>query len=181
MMDKWREKIYSKKRFFGSWYSYIKQIQVPLLNTLPPFARNIIFKLLFQNFGSNTFIDYGFYFRYPKKISIGQNVEINRNCAFYPSFIGDKGRIYISDAVIIAPNVSIYCAGHSPNSLSRIDLHDDVIIEENVYIGANATLRFGVKIGKNSTIGMGSVVVTDIPENCIAAGNPATPIRFLDA
>ena len=47
-----------------------------------------------------------------------------------------------------------------------------VIIEENVWLGTNAIVLKGVRIGKNSVIGAGSVVSSDIPSNVIAAGNP---------
>ena len=55
-----------------------------------------------------------------------------------------------------------------------------VILEENVWIGDGAKICKGVTIGKNSVIGAGSVVASDIPENVIAAGNPATVIKPLD-
>lgn len=47
------------------------------------------------------------------------------------------------------------------------------IIGNNVILGAAVTVIGGVRIGDNVTIGAGSVVVKDIPDNCIAAGNPA--------
>lgn len=53
------------------------------------------------------------------------------------------------------------------------------IIGNNVHCGANVTIIGGVKIGDNVTIGAGSIVVKDIPDNCIAAGNPARVIRYI--
>lgn len=55
-----------------------------------------------------------------------------------------------------------------------------VTIEDNCWIGANVTICPGVKIGKNSVIGAGSVVIHDIPENSVAAGNPCKVIRQID-
>ena len=52
------------------------------------------------------------------------------------------------------------------------------IVGNNVVLGANVSIIGGVKIGDNVTIGAGSVVVKDIPSNCIAAGNPARVIRY---
>jgi maltose O-acetyltransferase len=43
------------------------------------------------------------------------------------------------------------------------------------------TIRGGVKIGSNSIIGAGSVVIRDIPDNVVAAGNPARVIRKITA
>ncbi|MBU2488291.1 MAG: acyltransferase, partial [Proteobacteria bacterium] len=55
-----------------------------------------------------------------------------------------------------------------------------VVIGDNVWIGDHAVVCKGVTIGENSVIGAGSVVTRDIPANCIAAGNPAQPLRELD-
>ena len=52
-------------------------------------------------------------------------------------------------------------------------------IHQNVFLGSNVTILKGVTIGKNSIIGNGSVVTKNIPENVIAAGNPAKVIRNL--
>jgi len=54
-----------------------------------------------------------------------------------------------------------------------------VVIENNVFIGARAIVMKGVKIGENSVIGAGSVVVSNIPSNVIAAGNPCKIIKSL--
>jgi acetyltransferase-like isoleucine patch superfamily enzyme len=53
-----------------------------------------------------------------------------------------------------------------------------VEIKKGARIGLHCIILAGVTIGENSVIGAGSVVVRDIPPNCIAAGNPAKPIRF---
>ena len=53
----------------------------------------------------------------------------------------------------------------------------DVFISENVFIGDNVTILKGVTIGANSVIGNGSIVTKSIPDNVIAAGNPARVIR----
>lgn len=52
------------------------------------------------------------------------------------------------------------------------------IIGDNVSLGCNVTIIGGVHIGNNVTVGAGSVVVKDIPDNCIVAGNPAKVIRY---
>ena len=55
-----------------------------------------------------------------------------------------------------------------------------VIIGDNVFVGANATILPNVKIGDNSIIGANSVVTKDIPANCVAAGNPVKIICSLE-
>jgi acetyltransferase-like isoleucine patch superfamily enzyme len=165
------------KNFVFSWYSYLKEFEIAIMNiTLPPF-RKAYFKMRMRNFNMSSNIDYGFYFRYPNKISIGKNVEINRNCSFYPSFLLKKGEIHIGDNVIIAPSVSLYCAGHSRLSISRENVADDIWISDDSYIGANSIIRYGVTIGAGATIAAGSVVVNDVPPGEAHGGNPARKIE----
>ena len=53
-------------------------------------------------------------------------------------------------------------------------------IGNNVSLGANVTIIGNVKIGSNVIIGAGSVVIKDIPDNCIIAGNPVKIIKYLE-
>jgi acetyltransferase-like isoleucine patch superfamily enzyme len=55
-----------------------------------------------------------------------------------------------------------------------------VIIEDNVFVGINAIILKGVRIGRNSIIGVGSVVTHNIPPNSVAAGNPCRVIMTID-
>ena len=52
-----------------------------------------------------------------------------------------------------------------------------VIIGDNCFIGMNALILKGSVIGNNVIVGAGSVVVKDVPDNCVVAGNPARIIR----
>lgn len=54
------------------------------------------------------------------------------------------------------------------------------IIGDNVSLGANVTILGGVTIGDNVIVGAGSVVVKDVPANCVVAGNPARVIKQFD-
>jgi acetyltransferase-like isoleucine patch superfamily enzyme len=55
-----------------------------------------------------------------------------------------------------------------------------IIIEDDVWIGAQTIVLPGVRIGKGSVIGAGSVVTRDVPPFTVAAGNPAKVIRTAD-
>ena len=52
-------------------------------------------------------------------------------------------------------------------------------IGDNVYIGVSAVIIGGVHIGNNVIIGAGSIVVKDVPDNAVVAGNPAKIIKYL--
>lgn len=54
------------------------------------------------------------------------------------------------------------------------------IVGDNVSIGANVNIIGNVRIGNNVIIGAGAVVVKDVPDNCVVAGNPAKIIKYLD-
>lgn len=68
------------------------------------------------------------------------------------------------------------------HELSRIhcntDIEQDIIVEEDVWIGARVVLLSGVTVGRGSTVAAGSVVTKDIPPYCIAGGVPAKVIKF---
>lgn len=62
---------------------------------------------------------------------------------------------------------------------NKSDIYDNrPTIGNNVTLGANVTIIGKINIGNNVTIGAGSVVVKDVPDNCIIAGNPAKIIKY---
>lgn len=96
-------------------------------------------------------------------------------------------KITIGSRVLLGANVTIMDTDfHAISASSRyvIPLNEldnkEVLIEDNVFIGANSIILKGSRIGKNSVIGAGSVVAGVIPENAVAAGNPARAIKVLD-
>ena len=55
--------------------------------------------------------------------------------------------------------------------------HKTIIIEDDVFIGAKCIINKGVRIGARSIVAVGSVVVSDIPSDVIAGGNPCKVIK----
>lgn len=111
------------------------------------------------------------------RIEIGDNVSIN-NAFTAVAF----SKIEIKNNVLIGINCTIMDNdAHHLDSDKRQILpnSNDVVVEENVFIGSNVTILKGVIIGENSVIGNGSIVTNSIPENVIAAGNPARVIKDL--
>ncbi len=100
----------------------------------------------------------------------------NFNCNFI-----DDGIITIGKSVMFGSAVTIATVGHPICPDMREYMYTaPVTIDDNCWIGENVTICPGVNIGKNSVIGAGSVVIHDIPENSIAAGNPCKVIRRID-
>lgn len=98
-------------------------------------------------------------------LELGDNVFINSN-----SLITCRKHIQIGDNTIIGPNVCIFDNDHKieDGRVLQNDYDcDEVIIGNNVWIGAKSTILKGVKIGDNAVVSAGSVVVKDIPEGSI--------------
>lgn len=111
------------------------------------------------------------------EIVIGDNVAIN-NAFSAVAFV----KISIGSRSVIGVNCSIIDTdGHDlrPNKRTDISVSEEVNIGVNVFIGSNVSILKGVSIGENSVIGNGSVVTRSIPDNVVAAGNPARVIRSL--
>ena len=94
--------------------------------------------------------------------------------------IGSADNISIGDNCMFANNAYITDADwHGLYNRITLGRTGPVTIEDNVWIGDTAIVCKGVTIGKNSIIGAGAVVVSSIPPNGVAAGNPAKTIKFL--
>ena len=117
----------------------------------------------------------------PFRCDYGYNIHVGEN--FFSNYnftVLDSAKVIIGNNVMIAPNVSIYTAGHPVHPDSRNSGYEygmDVIIGDNVWIGGNTVINPGVHIGNNVVIGSGSVVTKDIPDNTIAVGNPCRVLR----
>lgn len=76
----------------------------------------------------------------------------------------------------IVHNVTIRACSHDRENLDK-RVEDDIIIGDNVWIGANAVLMEGIVIGNNSIIGANSAVTKDVEPNTVVGGVPAYLIR----
>lgn len=114
----------------------------------------------------------------------GAIVEIGDNTRIHGTSIHAYNKISIGKNCLIAANTQIFDGGGHDlsfndvyNRVNTIGGAREVIINDAVWIGANCIIMPGVTIGKGSIIAAGSVVTKDIPEMCIAGGNPAQPIK----
>lgn len=136
-----------------------------------------LIKEIFDKTGENVFVEAPFHCDYGYNIEVGENFFANYNLT-----ILDVGKVKIGANAQIAPNVSIYTAGHPVHPESRNTGYEygiPITIGDNVWIGGSVTILPGVTIGSNVVIGAGSVVTKDLPDNVIAAGNPCRVLRTI--
>ncbi len=153
----------------------------------------------FQNKRYNILIGYNTHIRGELVIfPSGGKISIGNYC-----FVGELTKIWSQDEIIIgnnvliAHNVNIHDTNSHPTDF--IERREDyktiittgfplenknivckkIIIEDDVWIGFNSIILKGVTIGKQAIVASGSVVVDDVPEKTIVAGNPAKVIKRL--
>lgn len=106
-----------------------------------------------------------------QKVTIGSDVMIGANCL-------------IIDTDSHPLNADLRCVHHPTEedvrAIRQATKSAPVVIEDKVWLGTNVMVLKGVRIGRGSVIGAGSVVSKSIPEGCIAAGNPCRVIRRLE-
>lgn len=112
------------------------------------------------------------------EINIGENSRIHGTC------IHSLKKITIGKNCLIAANTQIFDgSGHDlsfPDAENRVNTRGiikPIIIEDNVWIGANCIILPGITIGQGSVIAAGSVVSKNVPPLVVVGGNPAKIIQ----
>lgn len=118
---------------------------------------------------------------------IGNNISIGTNAVLeFENRIGDFCRVHsgcflemvtLGKYVFVGPNTVFTDDPHPMNCPRYKECGGGAIVGDFVKIGANCTFLPAVKIGEGALIGAGAVVVGDIPEMMVAAGNPAQVIK----
>ena len=133
-----------------------------------------------------------------RKFSLGKRSVVESfsciNNAVGDVVIGDYTRIGIHNTIIgpvtigshvnLAQGITVTALNHNfENTNERIDLQGvttkQIIIKDDVWIGANAVILPGVTIGRHAVVAAGAVVTTDVPENTVVGGVPAKIIKRL--
>ena len=107
---------------------------------------------------------------------------IGDHCLICPGVrIGSAKRIVIEDNCMLAGRVYVTdCDWHGLYDRLAMGRSETVRIGPNAWIGDSAIVCKGVKVGENSIVGAGAVVVGNVPPNTVAAGNPARVVKELD-
>lgn len=117
------------------------------------------------NIGKSVYID--------TEVVIGNNCKIQNFASLY------KG-LTVGDNVFIGPHVCFTNDLYPRAHIWSDDKIEKTIVDEGASIGANSTIIAGVKIGKYSMIGAGSVVTKNVPDFSLVVGNPARVIGEVD-
>ena len=148
------------------------------VNALPfsSVRRAALLRRLLGGFGSGNVIKDGLH------CNFGFNIFVGDNCYFnYGVTILDSFRVMIGNNVFIAPNVVISAVTHPLQAERRRDLlGGEVVISDDVWIGAGAVILPNVTIGRGAVIAAGAVVNRDVAPYTIVGGLPAKYIKSID-
>lgn len=140
--------------------------------------RQELLRQIFASVGRQCIVEQPLRASWGENTYLGDRVYINFNLTLI-----DDEIIRIGNDVKIGPNVTIVTAGHPTDAEKRrsgIQINRPVTIEDGVWLGAGVLILPGVTIGKNTTVGAGSIVTKDIPENVVAYGTPCKVQRRLN-
>lgn len=103
-------------------------------------------------------------------VKIGNYCSIAANCTFLLSN-------HLTNRVTTSPYTPIHLFPHKQGNVSSF-VRGDIIIENDVWIGANVTIMDNVRIGNGAVVAAGSVVTKNVPPYAIVGGNPARVIKY---
>lgn len=168
----------TKWTFFLLYYGFAKHLPI----TSYPFGRlgkklrYLCCSKLFRQCGPNVNIEHGADFMFGETIEIGSRSGIGIN-----AFI--RADVIIGNDVMMGPRVTIYGRDHCfestdiPMMDQGMGEYERIVIEDDVWIGANAIILKGVRVGKGTIVGAGAVVINNVPPYSVVGGNPAKVIR----
>lgn len=139
-------------------------------------VRYFLVKRIFKKCGINVNVEHGAYFQNGFNIEIGDNSGIGVNAQI-------PNNLIIGSNVLMGPEILIIPSSHkfeNKGQLIKDQGYEDpkqVIIEDDVWIGARAIVIGGIHIKKGAVIGAGSVVTKDVEPYSIVAGVPAREIK----
>ena len=111
-------------------------------------------------------------------VVIGEHTRIGIHCTVI-------GPVTIGSHVNLAQGITVTALNHNYEDKSLpIDMQgvstNPIVIGDDVWIGANATILPGVTIGHHVVVAAGAVVTKDVPDNTLVGGVPAKPIKTLN-
>ena len=142
-------------------------------NPLQPFSfvKVILLRLFGATIGKGVFIKPSVNIKYPWKLQIGSHVWIGENV-----WIDNLSLIKIEDNVCLSQGVLLLTGSHDHTKTTFDFISNDIVLQEGVWIGANAVVAGGVTCKSHSILGINSVAESDLEAYVIYKGNPAIPV-----
>jgi acetyltransferase-like isoleucine patch superfamily enzyme len=146
----------------------------------------LLLRSAFHRYGRHFIFDPSDDFTY-NTIEVGNDVSIGGGATFMAS----ESKIIIGNKVMFGPNVTIIGGNHNTSGVGRFmyDVHEkrpmddqDVIFEDDIWVGSCAIILKGVSVGRGSIVAAGAVVKNDVLPYTVVGGVPAKKIsmRFGD-
>lgn len=141
-------------------------------------AKILLLRIMGAKIGRGVVIYPGVWITPGRKLIVEDNVDLAKDV-----LITTSGGVHIGKRALIGYRTQIISSNHSippigtPFPISG-DIHDKIVIENDVWIGANCIITPGVKIGEGAVIAAGSVVTKNVPKNSIYGGVPARLIKM---
>lgn len=140
--------------------------------------RALFWSFFLKKIGQRVYIMSSVIIMSPQNIELGSDVLINTS-----SKLGGQKGIIIGSYVQLGYNVSLFTQNHAYQSknkpiMKQGNYGEKIIIEDDVWIGTNAVILPGVKLGKGSIIGANAVVTKDVKPYSIVGGIPAKHIKY---
>ncbi len=137
-----------------------------------------LMRFFFKSLGRNTVLQVGLRVTNPENVSIGSNCNLARGV-----FITGGGGVTIGDWVGFGPDTKIWSVNHrfeDPDTPWLLQGWEKkpVVIEDDVWLGANVFVMPGVTIGRGAIVSAGAVVNKSIPPYALVAGNPARVVGW---
>lgn len=135
--------------------------------------RKVCLKSMGVKLEGDIYVGEGTKFVNPGMLKIGDKVCIGEH-----SIIASHAPIFIGNNFLSSSGLYINSGSHHVETLEPF--HASITIGNYVWCGMRVTICSGVSIGNNVVIGAGSVVTQSLPDNCVAVGVPAKPIKSIN-
>lgn len=157
-----------------------------LLNRVWERLKMLFLRPAFGKHGRNLIFDPDGFYSFDH-IETGDDVSIGDDAIFLAS----DSRIIIGNKVMFGPRVTVVGGNHNTGVVGQFmyDVHEkrpeddqDVVFEDDVWVGSGAVILKGVRVGRGSIVAAGAVVIRDVPPYTVVGGTPAKVIsrRFGD-